>query len=329
MKSPYTGKEMEVVYEPRTWHFRGEDYPYVSTSYRCTDTGEKFTTDDTDNAAFMQVTNQYRSKYGIPYTDEIAAIRSRYGVSASKMAVILGIGANQWRLYESGEVPSVSNGRMIRSIANPTVFLDLVEAARSELSDKEYTTIIGKINAVIAQSEEYSIESYECNRIFAHSRGAENGYSPVSLDRVKTIILTVLIECGEVFCTKMNKLLFYIDFLSYRERGIAMTGLSYRAIDFGPVPERWDKVYSEFGEIEQVPRMVGEYEGIVLKATAPTDADLLSDSDKAIIKTVCNKFKTLSSKELSAISHKEPAWINHHSTHATIPFAEAYKLTAF
>jgi uncharacterized phage-associated protein/DNA-binding transcriptional regulator YiaG len=328
MKSPYTGKEMEVVYKPNTWHFRGEDYPYVGTAYRCTDTGEIFTTDETDDAAFIQVTNQYRAKYGIPYTDEIAAIRSRYGVSASKMSAILGIGANQWRLYESGEVPSVSNGRMIRSIANPTVFLDLVEAARSELSDKEYATIIGKINAVIAQSERLNIESYECNRIFARSRGAENGYSPISLDRLKNVILYVLAECGEVFCTKMNKLLFYIDFLSYRERGFAMTGLSYRAIDFGPVPERWDKVYSEFGEIEQVPRMVGEYEGIVLKANASTDTNTLSDSDNTIIKTVCNKFKTLSSKELSAISHNEPAWINHHNTHATIPFTDAYKLTA-
>jgi hypothetical protein len=41
-----------------------------------------------------------------------------------------------------------------------------------------------------------------------------------------------------VFCTKMNKLLFYIDFLSYRQRGIAITGLCFRAIDFGPVPDR-------------------------------------------------------------------------------------------
>ena len=34
--------------------------------------------------------------------------------------------------------------------------------------------------------------------------------------------------------------------LTLFERGMAMTGLSYRAIDFGPVPDRWDRVYSEF-----------------------------------------------------------------------------------
>ena len=116
MKSPYTGKEMKVVYEPRTWSFRGEEYTYIHTAYECEDSGELFTTSESDDAGFLQVTNQYRIRYGIPFTDEIIAVRKRYGVSAAKMSAILGIGTNQWRLYESGEVPSVSNGRMIRSI---------------------------------------------------------------------------------------------------------------------------------------------------------------------------------------------------------------------
>jgi hypothetical protein len=35
MLSPYTGKEMKVVYEPRTWVFRGEKYEYIHTAYVC------------------------------------------------------------------------------------------------------------------------------------------------------------------------------------------------------------------------------------------------------------------------------------------------------
>jgi DNA-binding transcriptional regulator YiaG len=238
MLSPYTGKEMKVVYEPRTWNFRGEEYEYIHTAYVCEDTHEQFTTNESDDAGFLQVTNQYRAKYGIPFTDEIVAIRARYGVSAAKMSAILGIGTNQWRLYESGEVPSVSNGRMIRSIMNPKVFLDLVESARQLLTDKEYKNITAKVQQVIAQSDKYHIDAYECRRLFSVARGVENGYSPISLERVKAVMLTILQECGEVFCTKMNKLLFYIDFLSYRQRGIAITGLCFRAIDFGPVPDR-------------------------------------------------------------------------------------------
>ena len=80
MKSPFTGKEMQIVYEKRTWDFRGEQYDYVHAAWMCADTGEKFTTDEMDNTGFVQVTNQYRAKYGIPYTDEIIAVRERYAI---------------------------------------------------------------------------------------------------------------------------------------------------------------------------------------------------------------------------------------------------------
>lgn len=328
MISPYTGKEMKAVYETRTWNYRGEEYEYIHTSYRCEDTGELFTTCESDDAGFFQVTNQYRVKYGIPFSDEIVAIRNRYGVSASKMSAILGIGANQWRLYESGEVPSVSNGRMIRSIMNPKVFLDLVESARQVLSDKEYMSISEKVKTVISQAKEYHTDNYERKRIFRTVRGQENGYSPLSLSRLKTVILMVLNECGEVFCTKMNKLLFYIDFLSYQQRGMAITGLAYRAFDYGPVPDRWDKVYSEFDEIHQEPRLIGECEGNVLIAESTPDDNVLTEAEKNIIYIVCERFKNSTSREISEISHNEPAWKKYHETHARIPFSEAFSLKA-
>jgi uncharacterized phage-associated protein len=328
MLSPYTGKEMKVVYEPRTWNFRGEEYEYIHTAYVCEDTQEQFTTNESDDAGFLQVTNQYRAKYGIPFTDEIVATRARYGVSAAKMSAILGIGTNQWRLYESGEVPSVSNGRMIRSIMNPKVFLDLVESARQLLAEKEYNAITAKVKQVIAQSDKFHMDAYECRRLFSVARGADNGYSPISLERVKAVMLTVLQECNEVFCTKMNKLLFYIDFLSYRQRGIAMTGLSFRAIDFGPVPDRWEKLYGEFDEIRQELRPMGEYEGNVLLSDVAPDDAILNDSEKEIIHAVCTRFMGYSSNRISAISHDEPAWIKYHGAHSRIPFTEAFELKA-
>jgi uncharacterized phage-associated protein len=217
---------------------------------------------------------------------------------------------------------------MIRSIMNPKVFLDLVESARQLLTDKEYNTITAKVQQVIAQSDQYQIDEYECRRLFSVPRGAENGYSPISLKRIKAVMLTVLQECGEVFCTKMNKLLFYIDFLSYRQRGIAMTGLSFRAIDFGPVPDRWEKLYSQFDEIRQELCPIGEYEGNILVSNVMPDDTILNDSEKEIIRTVCTRFKSFSSSKISAISHEEPAWIKHHDSHSRIPFSEAFELKA-
>lgn len=328
MKSPFTGKEMKRVYEKRTWNFRGEQYEYEHIAWLCEDSGEQFTDDESDTAGFVQVTNQYRAKYGIPYTDEIIAVRQRYGISAAKMSLILGIGVNQYRLYEQGEVPSVSNGRMIRSIMNPKVMLEMVESSKNELSESEYEKIISKVQAIIASSEAYKMEQYETKRIFNTSRGADNGYAQLSLNRLKNIMLYILNRCDEVWCTKMNKLLFYTDFMSYRERGMAMTGLSYRAIDFGPIPERWDRVYSEFPEVRQELRQVGDFVGSVLIASAEAANTMFTDAELKVLDAICTHFGKITSREISRISHDEEAWLNHHDKYEYIPFDDAFTIKA-
>lgn len=328
MKSPFTGKEMKRVYEKRTWNFRGEQYEYEHIAWLCEDSGEQFTDDESDTAGFVQVTNQYRAKYGIPYTDEIIAVRQRYGISAAKMSLILGVGINQYRLYEQGEVPSVSNGRMIRSIMNPKVMLEMVESSKNELSVSEYEKIISKVQTIIASSEAYKMELYETRRLFTTPRGPENGYAQLSLNRLKNIMLYILNRCDEVWCTKMNKLLFYTDFMSYRERGMAMTGLSYHAIDFGPVPERWDRVYSEFPEVRQELRQVGDFVGSVLIASEESDYSMFTDAELKVLDSICTHFSKMSSREISRISHDEDAWLNHHDKHEHIPFDDAYMIKA-
>lgn len=330
MKSPFTGKEMKRVYEKRTWNFRGEPYEYYHLSWKCEDTGEFFTTDESDTAGFVQVTNQYRDKFGIPYTDEIIMVRNRYGISASKMSLVLGIGTNQYRLYEQGEVPNVSNGRMIRSIMNPKVMLGMVESSRNLFaSDAEYEKIASKVSAVIERNRiEHQIEKYNESRIFSCKRGADNGYAQTSLERLKNIMLYVLERCGEVWYTKMNKLLFYIDFVSYREQGTAMTGLSYQAISYGPVPDRWDKVYSEFPEIIQELRPAGEYTGSVLIPTAKADVSLFTEVELGIMDRVCSNMGRLTSRKLSELSHQEEAWIAYLGKQSHIPFGTAFFLNA-
>lgn len=330
MKSPFTGKDMKRVYEKRLWNFRGEQFEYYHLSWCCEDTGESFTTDESDTVGFVQVTNQYRARYGIPYTDEIIEVRKRYGISATKMSLILGFGTNQYRLYEQGEVPSVSNGRMIRSIMNPKVMLCMLESSKNLFENiAEYEKIQSKINEVIENNRtKFILEQYEISRIFSNARGANNGYAATSLDRLRNIMLYILERCGEVWYTKMNKLLFYIDFISYREQGTAMTGLAYKAICYGPVPDRWDKIYSEFPEISQELRPVGEYTGSVLKPNAKADITLFSDVELKIMDSVCSSLGSCTSRALSELSHKEEAWITNKEAHSYISFDLAFSLQA-
>jgi putative zinc finger/helix-turn-helix YgiT family protein len=116
MKSPISNKEMILTKERRALVFRKETFEIVFHYYKCEDSGEQFTTTSTDDVNMNQLYNQYRDKFNIPFPDEIQSIREKYELSASKMSAILGFGTNSYRQYEAGEMPSISNARLIQMV---------------------------------------------------------------------------------------------------------------------------------------------------------------------------------------------------------------------
>ena len=212
--------------EVRTATFRKEEYSYIHTGIIDED-GEMWTTTEMDEANIFQVYNKYRIKHGIPFPDEISGIREHYGLSAAKMAQILGFGINQYRMYEDGEVPSVSNARTIIAAREKDVFMSFVEASKSEMSEQEYQRTIKKVEAAdgdyktFVQPSEYT------------------GFRSLSTDKVANVVRLIISTIGSTFVTKMNKLLFYVDFIHYKNHGYGITGITYKALPFGPVPEYW------------------------------------------------------------------------------------------
>ena len=328
MKIPtgFSGKPLRMVYEPDSIEFRGEKFDCMYISFHDDELNESYTTTESDGVWYNQMTNQYREKHGIPYQNEIIALRELYGLSATKMSLILGFGTNQYRLYEEGEVPSESNGKMIRSAMNPQVFMELVKSSRNQLTEKEFAKISAKVEEVIAQSEKWHDEQWIVERLFRSGRGLSNGFAPQSTARLKNLLLYILGQMGDTFQTKMNKVLFYIDFLSYRERGMAISGLAYQAIEFGPVPQRWDRVYSAFDEVQEQLQLVKGQECVSLKAGAEADMSSFSAEEMAVINEVCGKMKNLTSLAATKMSHKEPAWKKYVGNQETIPFSEAFSL---
>lgn len=71
MKSPFTGGKAVLCYENREATFRKEHFCYVLRYYKCSDTGEIFTTTKLDYVNLKQIHNQYRIKYEILFPDEM------------------------------------------------------------------------------------------------------------------------------------------------------------------------------------------------------------------------------------------------------------------
>ena len=110
--------------------YRKEDFKVHKQFYECVGCKDRFTTDELDNVNIKQVYNQYREKYNIPFPEQLIKARESYGLSAAKMAEILGFGTNIYRNYENGEVPNSSNGTLLNIAMDPKEFLKIVESKK-------------------------------------------------------------------------------------------------------------------------------------------------------------------------------------------------------
>ena len=127
----------------------------------------------------------------------------------------------------------------------------------------------------------------------------------------------------------MNKLLFYTDFLSYKLYGQGITGLTYNAIQYGPVPLRWDRVYSLVDGVEaDLIEFNHDISGTELHPTERPDLDKLTPQEIEVMNIIAEKFKDMSCADISALSHKEDAWKDYHDSKDLIPFNEAFNLKA-
>lgn len=326
MKSPFTGGNATLRHELSELTFRKEVFQYVHQFYECDETKQRFTTTELDEVNVGQVYNQYRAKYGIPFPDEIKRIRQRYELSASKMSRILGFGDNQFRLYENGDMPSEANGKILMSIQNPQIFESFVTNAKNQFDDDDFIKILQKVKSVKPIENEPFIKNY----IFSGSRrNIFNGYATQSIAKLKNIILYFIEQYNGVFFTKMNKLLFYTDFYSYKKLCKGMTGLSYKAIQRGPVPIRWDRIYSFFDDIQQdIIHFNSGAEGTKLVSSISPDLAEFSENELRILESICIRFKSENSTQISGISHNEDAWQKYVDSGKIIDYNMAFTLRA-
>lgn len=325
MKSPFADCEAILKSEYRTTKYRGEEYGYTYKYYQCEKTGAIFTTDEIDTASINQVYNQYRDAHNIPYAHEIHSLRKAYGISASKMAQILGWGDNQYRLYENGDIPSVNNGKQLRAIQNPSIFCAYVDMSQLSEDEKE-STKRKAMSSRYAMSDE---ERFVHGMIFGCTQGRYDGYTAQSLSKLKNVMLFFIGKIGNVFQTKMNKLLFYADFLSYKRYAHGITGLAYVAQRFGPVPQNWDKVFSLTEDItKDVIKCDNGNEGFVLTSDMPYDANEFTQEEISVLNDIADKFSSCSPSQISDISHQEDAWKDNVEGHKLIDYSYAFSLKA-
>ena len=333
MISPFTGGATELVREHKEFSFRKESFEIVYHSWKCVDTGQLFTTDELDQLNITQVHNRYREKHNIPFPDQIRSIRKKYGLSTAKMSEVLGFGINTWRNYESGEVPQASNGKLITLAADPEEFFKLVEMSKV-IQERELKKILSRVEQIIDEekgSDETLLKQYLS--FTSHVPNVYSGYREFGLDKLLYMII-YFAETVQPLKTKLNKLLFYADFLNYKKTGFSISGSNYAAIDLGPVPEAYDTLFEYFHrnkwiQIEYIDFKDRENIGekFIRNPDRPFRQELFNEAELNSLEYVAEYFKSMSTRELIDLSHNEKAWKIKSREKSTIEYDHAFELS--
>ncbi len=332
MRSPITNKEMLLTKERRSMDFRKETFEIVFHYYKCEDSGEQFTTTALDEVNMNQVYNQYRDKFNIPFPDEIIRIREKYGLSAVKMSEILGFGVNSYRQYESGEMPSIANAKLIQMVDDPKFFIDMVDLCGT-IEKKGKEKYIQRAQLLVEERKRNIFNlNFKEYLLGNHLADIYSGYRNPNFEKF-TEMVVYFSEKIEPFKTKMNKLLFYADFSMFKQSCFSISGVRYKAINMGPVPNNFQSIFEYLANQDIIDIYTTEfpngYIGEQFKARNDRQfkMGLFSEIELETLEKVANIFKETSTNEIIKLSHLEEAWKKNEKEKNVISYEFAFELS--
>ena len=313
--------------------YRKEVFKVVAHYYKCEKCGEEFTTTESDTITLMQAHNQYREKNNIPFPEEIAAIREKYALSASKMSEVLGLGANGYSNYEKGEMPLPAIGNLIITAAKPEVFIEFIDKAKVHFSENAFRKVRDKV--VFLMEKERQLYPFYASLNVYNTPNNYTGYKSPNAERIASLFANYIRKCAPEFNDrlKLNKLMFFTDFYHYKNHGQSVSGITYRAIQYGPVPANYDNIYT-YLENEQVIssewiRLSNGGVREVFKTEADFDPKLFTDKELETTSLIVKEFKDISTWDIVELSHKEKSWKDLESARALIGYQDyAFELQA-
>lgn len=312
---PYCKKEVEYRIKKRELkEFRGIEvntFENVAICNKCNQDLYVNEIEDENNERIYQI---YREKANIIKPEDIIKLREKYDISQRELTSILGFGKMTINRYERGGLPTKSQSDYIKLlIENDDKFIEKVKEAykKNNINDKTYNKIIsGEVEKDISKKEvQDNIRRY-LKSVLSRKPDIYNGYKTLDLEKIENIISYIASKVKNLTITSLNKYLWYIDMLSFNERTVAITGLTYQNQKFGPTI-----VYKKYDEIslldDKYTREDIETEnGNTTKILSNNNFNLdkISSSEKEIIDTIIKLLKNKNVTDISEISHREDGW---------------------
>ena len=312
---PYCKKEVEYKIEKRDLkEFRGIEVNTFENIAICNECNQDLYVNEIEDENNKRIYQIYREKANIIKAEDIINLRKKYDISQRELTAILGFGKMTINRYERGGVPTKSQSDYIKLlIENDDKFIEKAKEAyeKNNISDKTYNKIISEeVEKDISKKEvQDNIRRY-LRSVLNRKPDIYNGYKSLDLEKVENIISYIASKVKNLTITSLNKYLWYIDMLSFNERTVAITGLTYQNQKFGPTI-----VYKKYDELsllddkytrEDIETENGNTTKII--SNNNFNLDKISSSEKEIIDTIIRLLKNKNVTDISEISHREDGW---------------------
>lgn len=251
----------------------------------------------------------YREQHNIIHVSEIEELLAKYNIGAKPLSLLLGWGEVTISRYLKGQLPIKEHSDKLKSLNNPYIFLEVLKGNKSILTDVALRKVQASLSTYVEMSQvnENIIPEKCLVEYFYDEPSIYNGYTHFNLKKVINIILFFLNSCGPTYKTKLNKMLWYADMLSFKRSASAITGLKYIRDFYGPVPVRYELLYGSLCDVYI--SFIDTANGTQLQSIKEHELRCFSESEYNAIKEVSDRLGTLYSSELTKYSHKELGFI--------------------
>lgn len=336
MDCPLCGKMHEIEERKRlaTITLKGDQVIYEERFYFCanenTDENE-FETASMVNMNLLNARNAYRIKHGLLTSDEIVAIRESYGLSQVDLARLLGWGEATISRYESKAIQEEAYDTMLRLIKdNPLQALEFLKKNSSKFTFSKRKEIRLKIiEKLDSYGKEYlTRQAFEGEYANFEELSSLNGFTVLNIDKIEAVISYIAEKVSYLYKVKLMKMLWYVDALSYKLNGCAVTGMVYTHQDMGALP------VGHYSLMNLENLNIREEEGykydsmLHVYPTKGMNYEVLSNEDKSVINMVIEKFRDCKAKEIVDYMHEEKAYIET-APGEIIPFSLAKEIKDF
>lgn len=294
-------KEIEETYK-----IRGENIKIKAKAKFDKNTNEQIFDEKLDNNAIKKAFDVYRKNHNIISPKRIKDLREKFGLSQRDFATLLGVSPTTIAVYETGSLPNESNNFILTGLEeDPQKIAEYYKSRKNKLSDKGKESVENFLNK---KSIKRNLTVEYCNDLFNKNISKYTGFTKFDAIKVANLIVYLISHTENVSKTKLNKLLFYVDFKTFKKAIRSISGLSYVKLKYGPVPDNFEALYplmKVMGYIE-ISNEKEEYE--IYKTKKEFDDTIFQNYELEIMKETVEELGNKNATQLSELSHQEEGW---------------------